>query len=98
MNAKTLLILQHMVQLNPSQLQSFFRKSSNTQIISVVCECLLNVVNGNVPVSITNLNNFEEKYRNLINPEMSLEKNSPVILSKQIFYLIIHILFFAASI
>ena len=49
-----------MVQLNPSQLRSFIRKLSNTQVISFVSECLLNLVNGNVPVSIPNLNNFEE--------------------------------------
>ena len=30
------------------------------QVISVVCESLLNVVNGNVPVSIPNLNGLEE--------------------------------------
>ena len=80
-----------MVQLNPSQLRSFIRKSSNTQVISVVCECLVNVVNGNVPVSIPNLNNFEETYKILINPKTSLGKKSAVILSKQGFYLIRHI-------
>ena len=74
MNAKKLSILQHIVQLNPSQLGSFIRKSSNTQVISVVCECLLNVVNGNVPVSIPILNKFEEKYKILLNPKTSVEK------------------------
>ena len=77
-----------------SQLRSFIRKSSNTQVISVVCECLLNVVNGNVPVSFPNLNNFEETFKILINPKPSLEKKSVVILSKQGFYLIRHILNF----
>ena len=48
-----------MVQLNPTQLRGFIRKrTSNSQIRTVVCECLLNVVNGNVPVS-KNLNKFE---------------------------------------
>ena len=64
-----------MVQLIPSQLRIFIRKSPSTQVISVVCECLLIVVNGNVPVSIPNLNNFEETYKILINPKTSLEKN-----------------------
>ena len=75
MNAKKLSILQHMVQLNSSQLRIFTRKSSLIQVISVVCECLLNVVNGNVPVSIPNLNQFEETYKILINLKTSLEKN-----------------------
>ena len=78
-----------MVQLNPSQLRIFISKSANTQVISVVCECLLNVVNGNVPDSFPNLNNFEEKI--LINSTKSLEKKSAVISSKQGFYLIRHI-------
>ena len=74
MNAKKLSILQHILQLNPSQLRNFIRKSSNTQVISVVCECLFNAVNGNVPVSIPNPNKFEETYKILINPKTSLEK------------------------
>ena len=64
-----------MVQLNPSQLRSFIRKSSSTQVKSVICECLLNVVNGNVPITISTPNNFEETYKILINPKTSLEKN-----------------------
>ena len=92
MNAKK--ILQHRVQLNPTILRSFIGKSSNTQVISVVCECLLNVVNGNVPVSFPNLNNFEETYKILIHAKTSLEKKSAVILSIQGFYLIRHILYF----
>ena len=59
MNAKKLSILQHMVQLNPSQLRSFIRKTINPRVISVICECLLNVVNGNVSVNIPNIENFE---------------------------------------
>ena len=84
-----------MVQLNPTQLRGFIRKkTSNSQIISVVCECLLNVVNGNVPVSIPNLNKFETAYKILINPKTSPEKKRAIILSKQGFYLIRQILHF----
>ena len=76
-----IIFLQQMAQSNPIQLQRFIRKSSNIQVISVVCECLLNVVKGNVPVSIPNFNNFEEAYKILINRKTSLEKKSAVILS-----------------
>ena len=66
-----------MVQLNPTQLRGFIRKkTSNSQIISNVCECLLNVVNGNVPVSIPNINKFETAYKILINPKKSPEKKT----------------------
>ena len=84
-----------MVQLNPTQLRGFIRKkTSNSQIISVVCECLLNVVNGNVPVSIPNLNKLERAYKILVNPKTIPEKKRAFILSKQGFYLIRHILHF----
>ena len=43
--------------------------------MSVVCECMLNIVKCNVHVSIPNLNKFEETYKFLINPKTSLEKN-----------------------
>ena len=71
-----------------------YLKSSNTQVISVVCECLFNAVNGNVPVSIPNPNKFEETYKILINPKTSLEKKTAVILSKEGFYLIRHLIYF----
>ena len=65
-----------MLQLNPTQLRGFIRKkTSNSQVISVVCECLLNVVNGIVPVSIPNLNKFERACKILISPKTKHEKN-----------------------
>ena len=67
-------------------------KSSTTQVISVDCECLLNVINGFVPDSFPTLNNSEETYKILINPKTSLEKILAIILSKQEIYLIRHIL------
>ena len=94
MNARKRSILQHMVQLNPSQLRSFIRKTSNRNVISVICECLLNVVNGNVRVNIPNIHNFEEIYKLLINPETNPDRKQAVVLSKQGFNLVRHILYF----
>ena len=51
-----------MVQLKPDQLRRLIRKTSNREIITVICECLLNVVNGNVPVKIANIERFETAY------------------------------------
>ena len=58
-----------MVQLNPSQLRSFIRKTTNPQVISVICECLLNVVNGN-----NNGKNFKVAYKLLISRKTKLER------------------------
>ena len=72
-----------MIKLNQSQFRGFIRKkTSNSQIISVVCGCLLSVVNGNVSVSVPNLNNFEKAYKFSTNSKMILEKKQSITLSK----------------
>ena len=43
-----------MVQLKPDQLRRLIRKTSNREIITLNCECLLNVVNGNVKSQTSN--------------------------------------------
>ena len=83
-----------MVQLNPSQLRSFIRKTTNPQVISVICKCLLNVVNGNVSVNIPNIENFEKAYKLLISRKTKLEPKRAIILTKQGFNLIRLILYF----
>ena len=83
-----------MVELNPSQLRSFIRKTTNPQVISVICECLLNVVNGNVSVNIPNIENFEVAYKLLISRKTKLERKRAIILTKQGFNLIRLILYF----
>ena len=52
-------ILRHMVQLTPDQIRRLIGKTSNRENITLIFECLLNVVNGNVPVEIPNLEGFE---------------------------------------
>ena len=66
MNEKKLSTLQHMVQLNSSQPRSFIKKLSNSKNKSVVCECLLLLVNSILPVSFPNPNYFGESYKTLI--------------------------------
>ena len=94
MNARKRSILQLMVQLNPSQLRSFIRKTSNRNVISVICECLLNVVNGNVRVNVPNIHNFEEILKLLMKLQTKRDRKQAIILSKQGFNLVRHILYF----
>ena len=94
MNAKKLSILQHMVQLNPSQRRSFIRKTTNPQVISIMCECVLNVVNGNVSVIIPNIENFVVACKLLICRKTKLERKRAIILAKQGFNLVRLILYF----
>ena len=63
-----------MVQLKPDQLRRLIRKTSNREIVTLICECLLNVVNGNVPVIIAKIERFETAYKFLITPKTSIVK------------------------
>ena len=60
---KNLSILRHMMQLKPDQLRRLTKKTSNCEIITLICEWLLNVVNGNVPVKIANIERFETAHK-----------------------------------
>ena len=82
-----------MVQLTPDQLKRLIRKTSNREIITLICECLLNVVNGNVPVKIANIESFETAYKYLITPKTSVVKKRANKLSKEGFHLKRQILF-----
>ena len=66
----------------------------NFSLISVICECLLNVVNGNVSVNIPNIENFQVAYKLLISRKTKLERKRAIILTKQGFNLIRLILYF----
>ena len=56
---KNLSILRHMVQLKPEQLKRLIRKTFNRDIITLICEYLLVRVNGNVLVTIANIEQLE---------------------------------------
>ena len=83
-----------MVQLKPDQLRRLIRKTSNREIITLICECLLNVVNGNVPVKIANIERIETAYKYLITPKTSVVKKRAIILSKEGFHLVRQILYY----
>ena len=86
-----------MVQLKPDQLRRLIRKTSNREIKTLICECLLNVVNGNVPVKIANIEQFETAYKYLITPKTSVVKKRAlyfIILSKEGFHLVRQKLYF----
>ena len=83
-----------MVQLKPDQLRRLIRKTSNREIITLICECLLNVVNRNIPVKIAKIERFETAYKYLITPKTNVVKKSAIIMSKEGFHLVRQILYF----
>ena len=50
MREKELCMLKQMLELSDSNFRKFLKKAPKT-FINIMCECLLNVINGNVPVN-----------------------------------------------
>ena len=53
--------------------KKFIKKSSNN-FIKFLCECFLNVINGNVPTEKSLLENYETSFRHFLSKETSLSK------------------------
>ena len=48
-------------------------KTAPNKFINFLCECLLNIVNGNVPVNKTKLEGYEESFKTLLSIQTSLK-------------------------
>ena len=88
MKKKNLSTLFHMVQLKPDHLRRLIRKTSNREIITLICDCLLNVVNGNIP------ERFETADKYLVTPKTSVFEKCLIILNKERSHLVRQILYF----
>ena len=50
-------------------------KTTSNKFIKFLCECLLNIVNGNVPVNETKLEGYEKSFKRLLSNQTSLKQN-----------------------
>ena len=87
----------HMVQLKPDHLKRLIRKTSNREIITLICECLLNVVNGNITVKIANIERFETADKYLVTPKTSVFEKCLIFLNKEHLHLVRQIFCFVTS-
>ena len=69
-----------MVQVNPEQPRLLIGKTAHREIITLICECLLSVVNANVPVKVAVIQPFETAYKFLITPKASAVKKGAIFL------------------
>ena len=46
-------------------------KTAPNKFIKFLCECLLNIVNGNVPVNKTELEGYEKSFKTLLSNQIS---------------------------
>ena len=83
-----------MVQLKPDHLKRLIRKTSNREIITLICECLLNVVNGNITVKVANIERFETADKYLVTPKTRVFEKCLIILNKEHLHLVRQILCF----
>ena len=66
-------MLKQMLELSNVNFRKFLKEAPNS-FINILCECLLNVINGNVPVNKQLLKNQEDSFQQLLSKETSLKK------------------------
>ena len=81
MRVKELCMLKQMLELSESNFTKFLKEAPNI-FIKFICECLLNVINGNVPVKKKLLINQEDSFQQLLSKETSLKKKRYVLARK----------------
>ena len=59
-----------------------FLKEQPNIFITFLCECLLNVINCNVPVNKQLVQNLEDSFQQLLSKETSLKKKRPILARK----------------
>ena len=70
-----------MLELSDSIFRKFLKEAPNS-FINFLCECLLNVINGNVPVNKQLLKNQEDSFQQFLSKKTSL-KRKRFILTKE---------------
>ena len=53
-------------------------KAASKKIVSFLCECFLNFVNGNVPISKILIENHENSFREILSKQARLKKKKKI--------------------
>ena len=81
MREKELCMLKQMLELSESNFRKFVKEAPNS-FINFLCECLLNGINGNVPVNKQFLKNQEDSFQQLLSKETSPKKKRFILAKK----------------
>ena len=76
-----------MVLLSDPELRKFLR-TSDENIVLVLCECFYNVIRGHVKVQINNLEQYENVIKTILRKNVSVEKKRAMLLTKTGFDLV----------
>ena len=72
MREKELCMLRQMLDTSDSNKGKIIKTAPN-KFIKFLCECLLNIVNGNVPVNKTKFEGYEKSFKTLLSNQTSLK-------------------------
>ena len=72
MREKELCMLRQMLDTPDSKIEKLIETAPN-KFIKFLCECLLNIVNGNVPVNKTKLVGYEKSFKTLLSNQTSFK-------------------------
>lgn len=81
---KLLIILQALCHLNKEQRVAVLRRA-DTSLIRCICECALNILQGNIPVKLSQKNKlkrYKKVLRTLATPKKSINKKKNLIVQK----------------
>ena len=70
-----------MLELSESNFRKFLKEAPNS-FINFLCECLLNVINGNVPLKSQLLKNQEDSIQQLLSKETSVKTKRYILARK----------------
>ena len=73
MKEKEIGMLQQMLQVSDIKLKKLI-KSATKKFIYVLCECFLNVINGNLPIKKNIIETEENSFRKILSKQRSLKK------------------------
>ena len=81
MREKEICMLKQMLELADINFRKFLKEAPKS-FKNILCECLLNVINGNVPVNKQLLKNHEDSFQQLLSKETSLKKKRFILTRK----------------
>ena len=83
MREKEVCMLRWLLEISDIKLKEKIERAPN-HFIKFLCECLLNIVNGNVPIRKSFVEGYEKSFRKLLSRQTSLKKRGNFLLEKQI--------------
>ena len=77
MKEKEVCMLQQMLQVSDIKLKKLI-KSATKKVFYFLCECFLNVVNGNFPITKNSIETEENSFRKIVSKQTSLKAKKKI--------------------